>query len=96
MLVLRRRASSCSAALHCTLLRHGHLLSAGVITFFQFCQVGSNDALGRDDVLPGLVTTLEAALMTYQIRARRCGKSFKHMVLLEAGVQGWYVTALLY
>ncbi|CAL5218575.1 g269 [Coccomyxa viridis] len=50
--------------------------------------------------LPKLVTALTTALKTYHIRAEKCGQSFQHMVLLEAGVQGWsletpYISKLL-
>lgn len=47
------------------------------------------------DVLIRLVSSLTTALWAYQIRATECGQKLKHMVLLEAAVQGWRVTASL-
>ena len=45
-------------------------------------------------VLIRLVPTFSAILQAYQSRAAQCGQSFEHMVLLEAVVQDWRVSAL--
>ncbi|CAL5223104.1 g5566 [Coccomyxa viridis] len=37
------------------------------------------------------VPSFAAALQAYQMRAAQCGRSFEHMVLLEAAVQGWSI-----
>ena len=71
--------------------------SAGLIS------AGVEDTLARIQDAPALegavllqmVTSFAAALQEYQIRATSSGQSFEHMVLLEAAVQGWHVTALL-
>ena len=47
------------------------------------------------DALLNMASSFAAALQAYKIRATACGQSFEHMVLLEAAVQGWHVTALL-
>ena len=58
------------------------------------------DALGKlygyepGDAVTMLVATFTAALQAYRVRAAASGQSFEHMVLLEAAVQGWFVTAL--
>ncbi len=49
-----------------------------------------------DHELFRLASKYTAALQAYQTRAKECGQSFKHMVLLEAAVQGWHVPALLF
>ena len=50
--------------------------------------------LSLSHVLDELVPSFTAALQSYQIRAGQRGQSFKHMVLLEAAVQGWCVPSL--
>ena len=55
--------------------------------------LGSGRLAGAE--LITLTSTFASALHAYKVRAGRCGQSFEHMVLLEAAVQGWHVTALL-
>ena len=65
----------------------------------QGMSVGTNNALAEglchdcplSEVLGELEASFTAAIQSYQIRAAQCGQSFKHMVLLEAAVQGWCV-----
>ena len=66
--------------------------SAGVF------KVSSEDELFllmRDDRAARVLPSLQAALQVHQTRASECGKTFEHMVLLQAAVQGWHVSGLL-
>ena len=95
---LAHSSSSCTTAalqsagmvLRSALLKHG--LHAGALDVMA--QHGDKKSLD-DDLMRDLTSAFRSILQAYKARATSCGQSYKHMVLLEAAVQGWHVSALL-
>ena len=70
------------------------LFTQGALADTFMAATGIGDFSKRHNLIR-LMPSFAAALQAYQIRAAQCGHSFAHTVLLEAAVQGWYVTALI-
>ena len=77
-----------SVGMHSALLTHGKF--AGT-----FMAPSSDELYLQMSDNRKLLPFFQAALLAYQTRATDCGQTFEHMILLEAAVQGWYVSGLL-
>ena len=92
---------------HCILLRIAQQRNAMCDMLYNLMltrsmSTGAIDALAEDPdtdisqavVLRKLEPSITAALKAYHTRATQCGRSFEHVVLLEAAAQGWYLPAM--
>ena len=101
---LRSSAHGWCMTRHLSALQRSNTTALPVPILTDGMSAGVDDTLGRIYDAPALIggplhqlaASFAAALQDYHIRATSCGQSFEHMVLLEAAVQGWHVTALLF